>query len=265
MIRDKQKKVALIYEGEKTEENLFKSIKSHFFESHANIMIVTLPAAANLYMLWLKLQEDNFETDVISVLKEMNSEISARLGGIQTEDFSEVYLFFDYDGHQDNIPKKYAGKDILKEMLATFDNETELGKLYISYPMVEAVKEISVEMQDYRSFYLTLEECVSYKEAVGGASDYADFRYITKDMWYIACNASRKRAAIIVSYAEEQNYQKFIENMSQKKIYESQKDKFIHRNHVIGILSSIPLFLIEYYDENFWEMIQSLPDGTFRA
>lgn len=49
MIRDKQKKVALIYEGEKTEENLFKSIKIHFFESRVNIMIVILPAAANLY------------------------------------------------------------------------------------------------------------------------------------------------------------------------------------------------------------------------
>lgn len=30
MIRDKQKKVAIIYEGEKTEENLFKNIIHHF-------------------------------------------------------------------------------------------------------------------------------------------------------------------------------------------------------------------------------------------
>lgn len=140
MIKDKRKKVAIIYEGEKTEENLFKSIGSHFFGKHADILIMTLPAAANLYMLWSKLQEDNFETDVISVLKEMNGDISKRLEGVQTEDFAEIYLFFDYDGHQDNIPKKYAGKDVLKEMLMTFDNETELGKLYISYPMLKRLK-----------------------------------------------------------------------------------------------------------------------------
>lgn len=262
MIKDKRKKVAIIYEGEKTEENLFKSIGSHFFEKCADILIVTLPAAANLYMLWAKLQEDNFETDVVSVLKEMNSDISKRLEGAQTEDFSEIYLFFDYDGHQDNIPKKFAGKDVLKEMLITFDNETELGKLYISYPMVEAIKEISTKKQDYKTFYLPLEECAVYKEAVGGASDYGDFRHITKSMWHIACNASRKRASVIVSYKEEGDYRNFIENMSQEKIYDAQKDKFIHKNRTIGILSSIPLFLIEYYDESFWEMIQDLPDSN---
>lgn len=259
MIKDKRKKVAIIYEREKTEENLFKSISSHFFGKHADILIMTLPVAANLYMLWSKLQEDNFKTDVISVLKEMNGDISRRLEGVQTEDFAEIYLFFDYDGHQDNIPKKYAGKDVLKEMLMTFDNETELGKLYISYPMVEAIKEISAEKQDYRTFYLPLEECAAYKKAVKGASDYGDFRYITKRMWFIACNASRKRASVIVSYKEEKDYRNFIANMSQKQIYDAQKDIFIHKNQAIGILSSIPLFLIEYYDESFWEMIQDLP------
>lgn len=163
MIRDKQKKVAIIYEGEKTEENLFKNIIQHFFADRADVLILTLPAAANLYMLWTKLREDHFETDVVGVLKEMNSDISERLTGMQAEDFSEIYLFFDYDGHQNNIPKKFAGKDVLKEMLETFHNETELGKLYISYPMVEAIREISVEIQDYKTFYLPLGECAFYR------------------------------------------------------------------------------------------------------
>ncbi len=259
MIRDKQKKVAIIYEGEKTGENLFKNIIHHFFADRADVLILTLPAAANLYMLWTKLREDHFETDVVGVLKEMNSDISERLTGMQAEDFSEIYLFFDYDGHQNNIPKKFAGKDVLKEMLETFHNETELGKLYISYPMVEAIREISVEIQDYKTFYLPLGECAFYKEAVGGVSDYGDFRHITKEMWYIACNASRKRASIIVSYKEEESYRNFIENMSQEKIYDAQKETFIQKNQTIGILSSIPLFLIEYYGESFWETIRNLP------
>ena len=259
MIRDKQKKVAIIYEGEKTEENLFKNIIHHFFADRADVLILTLPAAANLYMLWSKLREDHFETDAVGVLKEMNSDISERLTGMQAEDFSEIYLFFDYDGHQNNIPKKFAGKDVLKEMLETFHNETELGKLYISYPMVEAIREISVEIQDYKTFYLPLGECAFYKEAVGGVSDYGDFRHITKEMWYIACNASRKRASVIVSYKEEESYRNFIENMSQEKIYDAQKETFIQKNQTIGILSSIPLFLIEYYGESFWETIRNLP------
>lgn len=44
-------------------------------------------------------------------------------------------------------------------------------------------------------------------------------------------------------------------NVSQEKIYDAQKDVFINQNRAIGILSSVPLFLIEYYDEMFWEKI----------
>ena len=258
MVRNRKKKIAIIYEGEKTEENIFKNISQHFFAERADIMIMTLPAAGNLYMLWTKLREDNFQTDVISVLCEMNANLSEGLKGMGAADFSEVYLFFDYDGHHNNIPKKFSGKDALEEMLETFNNETELGKLYVSYRMVEAIKEISADARDYRTFYLPLAECGNYKEKAGGISDYGDFRYITKEMWYIACNASRKRAAIIATYREEDDYQKFIENVSQEKIYDAQKDVFINQNRAIGILSSAPLFLIEYYDEMFWEKIQNL-------
>ena len=254
MIKDKKKKIAIIYEGERTEKDLFQSISRYFFADRADIMIMTLPAAGNLYMLWTRLQADDFETDVIGVLREMNNNLSERLEGVDAGDFSEIYLFFDYDGHHNNLPQRLEGKDALQEMLATFNNETELGKLYVSYPMVEAIKEISMDMQDYRTFYLPLDECENYKEKTGGISDYGDFRHITKEMWYIACNASRKRAAVIVTCKEEKDYPKFIENMSQEKIYDAQRNRFINFNRAIGILSSVPLFLIEYYDEAFWQM-----------
>lgn len=78
-------------------------------------------------------KKDEFETNVVDVLKEMSTIAKERLNNLKASDFSEIYLFFDYDGHNDNIPKEYLNKDILGEMLNTFDNETEFGKLYISY------------------------------------------------------------------------------------------------------------------------------------
>lgn len=256
MIKNRQKKVAIIYEGEKTEDNLFRNLCHNFFADRAEMIIVTLPAAGNLYMLWTKLREDDFNTDVISVLKEMNCKVADRLKGIRAAEFAEVYLFFDYDGHHNNIPKSMGNLDALKEMLTTFNNETELGKLYVSYPMVESIKEISVQSQKYGTFYLPLQECSIYKETVGGPSDYSDFRYITKKMWYAACNASRKRASVIVSSREETDYGRFLQNISQSSIYDAQKERFIEENHAIGILNSVPLFLIEYFDETFWRKIQ---------
>lgn len=66
------------------------------------------------------------------------------------------------------------------------------------------------------------------------------------------------RASTIVAYREEKDYHNFIQNISQSKIYDAQREKFISENHVIGILNSVPLFLIEYYDEAFWMKIQNV-------
>lgn len=255
MINDKVKKIALIYEGVRTEKKLFESVAEHFFAGKADLEIVTLPADGNLYMLWKRLKADDFETDVLSVLREMSREAFDQLQDFDRNDFSEIYLFFDYDGHNDNIPKGLQGQDALGQMLETFNNETELGKLYISYPMVESIKEISVCKQDYERLYLTLDECRGYKESVGNRTDYSDYRRITKKMWNIACNASRKRASLIVSYKGNCGYDEFLKKMTQEKIYEAQKSHFIQENRMIGILNSIPLFLIEYYDEDFWHLI----------
>ena len=42
--------------------------------------------------------------------------------------------------HQTNLGKE-DDADAVDQMLESFDNETENGKLYISYPMVEALRD----------------------------------------------------------------------------------------------------------------------------
>ena len=103
--------------------------------------IVEGEARENIYMLWKKLKADDFDTDIIEVLRESNKKIREQLEGLSRDDFSEVFLFFDYDAHQTNLGKSDDG-DVINHMLESFDNETENGKLYISYPMVEALREI---------------------------------------------------------------------------------------------------------------------------
>ncbi len=96
---------AFIVEGEAREPLVIDVISKVFF-AHGKFKIITLPAGQNLYMLWKKLKEDDFDTDIIEVLREDHKEIKAQLTGISRDDFSEVYLFFDYDGHQNNLDTK---------------------------------------------------------------------------------------------------------------------------------------------------------------
>lgn len=44
--------------------------------------------------------------------------------GLSRDDFSEVFLFFDYDAHQTNLGKS-DDVDVINQMLESFDNETE--------------------------------------------------------------------------------------------------------------------------------------------
>lgn len=130
-----------IVEGEVREPAIINNIIRIFF-AHDNVKIITLPAEQNIYMLWKKLKEDEFNTDIIEVLKENSKRIRAQLDGLERDDFSEVYLFFDYDGHQNNLKdNENDGNDVLLQMLKNFSNETENGKLYISYPMAEALRD----------------------------------------------------------------------------------------------------------------------------
>lgn len=252
-MRDKKKRVIFIYEGVKAEERLLNNLVKVFFSSTADISILNCPADGNIYMLWSRLKEDDFETNVVDVLREMSIVAKERLRNVNASDFSEIYLFFDYDGHNDNIPKEYLGKDILGEMLKTFDNETELGKLYISYPMIESIKEIDVQTREYRKLFVPLDEISDYKQRFLSRTDFNNYNHIDENHWLIACDASRKRASLLVKYKDSCTYDYFIHNLKQEELYMYQKKNYICNGNFLCILNSVPLFLLEYFQEDFWD------------
>ena len=137
-----RKYIAIIYEGEKTEYQLLNNLNKTFFKDISELVPIMFPAGENIYMLWKQLKKDDFETDLIEVVREYNAEAAKVLQNYQRNDFMEIYLFFDYDGHQNNLGW-FDGKatDILEEMLDTFCEETEFGKLYVNYPMVESLRD----------------------------------------------------------------------------------------------------------------------------
>ena len=57
-------------------------------------------------------------------------------------------------------------------MLHAFDNETENGKLYISYPMIESLREMNTKIEDYKSLYVPIDELIHYKQYVSEESNF---------------------------------------------------------------------------------------------
>lgn len=90
---------------------------------------------AEIYQLYKVLKEEEPDFDLVELLKERNKENAELLREYNRDSFAYIYLFFDYDAHS-----TLASDDKIEEMLDFFDNETENGLLYISYPMLEAIR-----------------------------------------------------------------------------------------------------------------------------
>ena len=132
--------IAVIIEGERYEKGIIKNLQMNLISQlgHTESRIISLPASSNIYMLWQKMKEDEF-VDIIEVIRELSEESERQLEGFIRDDFSEVYMFFDLDAHQQNLKSGENPVSVVKQMLDFFSNETDNGKLYISYPMAEAI------------------------------------------------------------------------------------------------------------------------------
>ncbi|WP_461248051.1 hypothetical protein, partial [Treponema sp. R6D11] len=129
--------ILLVFEGEKIEGQLFNSIEKIFFSNPNGQQIIRSSFKAEIYQLWKKIKDDD-ALDVVEVLKE---EPSSDINNLARKDVSEVHLFFDHDGHSHSdamLPQEY--NEMINKLLETFDNEFDQGKLWLSYPMTEAIK-----------------------------------------------------------------------------------------------------------------------------
>ena len=155
-------KILCVVEGRKPEAQVLSSIGKQFFRSP----IIHVVFEAEIYQLGKLLRDDPY-LDLFEVLKERSEKNRDVLVDYERDDFSQVYLFFDYEGQASN-----ASDADLGEMLVHFTNETEHGKLFLSYPMAEALKHLSRGNP--------FEECVvpagitgaQYKPLVGNQTDF---------------------------------------------------------------------------------------------
>ncbi len=243
---------AFIVEGNVREPQIIDNIcKVHLKDK--NFQIITIPAGQNIYMLWKKMREDDFNTDIIEVLRESSSETEELLRNLSRDDFSEVYLFFDYDGQQDNLSleEEDAGLDVISLMLASFDNETENGKLYISYPMVEALRDYTPDQcGNERDCYCRVEDFGVYKHISAARSFLLDFKKYAFSDWRDIINVFAMRVSCLFGKSRIFSHLEYKTEVTPETIYELQISNI--KDGMIFILSAFPEFLLDYFGDPFW-------------
>lgn len=239
-----------IVEGEDREPQIISNISKVFF-THGNYKIITLPAGRNIYMLWAQMKKDDFDTDIVEILKEDNSDIANQLKGLSRNDFSEVYLFFDYDVHHKNLSDS-LNDDVVRQMLESFDNETENGKLYISYPMVEALRDyMPGRCGIKKDCFIEKQALIDYKNISAERSLNPHLKKYDIDVWKDIIGVFAMRVFCLLELPDTMEYELYSSEATPNQIYDMEVEK--GEDHRVFILSAFPEFLIDYFGVKLWK------------
>ena len=232
---NKQTYILMIFEGKRTEPNILDNIKKYFLNEKKEVVVKAIFGTTiySLYQKFINFDEFDDDLDTFTLAQTMNSELEY----ISKDQIAEIYMFFDYDKQASN-----SSDEKLLKMLDIFNNETEKGKLYISYPMVEAIKHLKKELP-FKDIVAKCEK--AYKRVVACSCDeeFKNFNNYTKENWEYIVNQHSSKA----NYVVNDNFIFPTSLISQNKIFEKQKEKYINISENVAVLGSFPIFLLDYY------------------
>ena len=137
-------------------------------------------------------------------------------------------------------------------MLQSFNNETEDGRLYISYPMVESLKDCKKDLNSCFECEVYISENVRYKEIVGSRSEFFSIRdYVYEDWIFLIAVTVLKANKLVFGLYRSTDYQEFL-RVNQQRIHGKQLNLFIRPRKSVVTLSSIPFFILGYYGEELY-------------
>lgn len=229
-------RILLVFEGEVSEKVVWQSLNKFYFADVKSPIVYSV-YCSHIYSLYSRMKADP-DLDLFAILQQ-NPKNSDLLKGLLRDDVSEIYLFFDYDGHDPQ-----ATDEKLQEMLDFFHEETEHGKLYISYPMVEAFRHLHPDVC-FAELVTNGKANIRYKGVVHkeGLPIYGDIPSYTAARWeYVIQQHCMKMNNLVYGVFDFPN--NYVE---QRVIFENQLEKHIDPRAEVAVLSAFPIFLLGYY------------------
>lgn len=222
-----------IFEGEKRELDYFNTLKKIYF-SESSILVCSY--GNDIYELFREIKKDE-DLDIVELLRESKNVSSNKeiLRDYGRDDFSQVFLFFDVECQDD----QFDSGDFLS-LIDVFNEETESGKIFVSYPMIEAIRDIPT-YEEYFSHKVTVDQCVGkkYKSlSVKGLKLFNDPRFNIKKDWDQLVKINIEKGNYMVFGTKEDT----TSVPEQKAIAEKQMCS-IEKEGNMFVLSSYPFFI----------------------
>lgn len=235
-------KLLFIVEGDKSEPDILENMDNIILKETNSIIVCSF--GNNIYELYAKMKSSE-NLDIVEVLNKIKNI------KLIPEDFTDIFLFFDYDGHDSK-----ANDEKLIEMLEFFNNSITNGKLYINYPMVESIKIISLELE--KLFY-DIAECSSFKDFIDkvGENRLSNVKRYNYEIWQEIIHQNLFKANFLLNDTFDNLDLKkiYLELKDSLEIFLKQKEKYIDKEKKILILSSFPIFICNFIRKSYFKKL----------
>ena len=250
--------ILFVFEGDEREPRLYRTLERLYFPKENDNIICSF--GNNIYDLYNELMEYDGGGDIVSIMRErLAARGDSALSGIRSSDVSEIFLFFDYDFHNSQLSVGEINRRV-EEMLALFADETENGKLYINYPMIESIRYTKyLPDRDYVRYAVSREQCRDFKRLARDFSAYSSLDHIlfkdgetptkekyikVKDNWEYLKRMNVCKVNLLVNGVDAMPAEKA--DISQQAIFERQVLLYVKPGDSVAILNSFPVFIYEY-------------------
>jgi hypothetical protein len=247
--------ILLVFEGARTEPKILDSFRQHYLKQ-TNSTVFHICYEAEVYQLWKSINDD----PDLSLIRELQAR-EKKLGkpsGIPYEQVNDIFLFFDYDGQAST-----ASDTEMEKMLGYFNDSNSFsgqGLLYISYPMVEAIRHLEKGV-DFKDVVVSAKiKGAEYKQQ-SACSNYQHLNKLQKSDWHYINSEHYKKANFIVrgQWIFPANKNDLVQ-LNQARIFDSQLKKYIQPRQEIAVLSAFPFFIIEYFGEKALAELEPTPN-----
>ena len=233
---EKKRKILVLVEGAKTDVALMERLFS-IYQIDFKYEIVSY--CTNIYTLYKEMFEDNDpdDMDLLQLLKSREPDLVKKT--LFDESYSDILLIFDLDPHDFGFtPEK------IRHIAKYFVESSDVGKLYINYPMVEAFYHMtSIPDLNFNTYNATLNELSAgtYKARVNRENRNHDYRKFaaTKEECNIVIRQNISKAWLVVGDPEDDMLP------SQAEILNTQLNSIQNENRV-AVLSTCAFFIPEY-------------------
>lgn len=196
----KQAKILMLVEGAKTDVKLMKHLLNIYgiSEHHEIVSYRT-----NIYTLYQEMfhekDPDSMDLQQVLIARETDEEKKS----ILAEKYSDILLIFDLDPQDESF-----SPDKILEMQNYFVESSDMGKLYLNYPMVESFYHLKdIPDDEYYDREATMQELIAhkYKSRVNSENrnhDYGKFA-LTKEECSIVIQQNLEKGRKLIGHTED--------------------------------------------------------------